>query len=208
MDSLCPHNHFYNMLTYNTRRPEITLPEYGRNIQQMVAHCMTIEDRDERTRCAYAIVDTIARLQPKLREQPDYKQKLWDQLAVISNWQLDIDWPVQPAGPEERDQRPERVMYPGRHIRQRHYGKDIELMIDQAVTMEDGPAKDELVYMLANHMKKTLQGFRNEVVSDAKVFKDLAEYSHGLIQLDPATTRLCEFNIIAPPTQGKKKKKR
>lgn len=100
------------MLTYNTRRPALTLPEYGRNIQQMVDHCLTIEDRDERTRCAYAIVDAMGRLFPKLKEQPDYRQKLWDHIMIMSGYQLDIDFPVEVAGPDKFQEGPSACPIP------------------------------------------------------------------------------------------------
>lgn len=196
------------MLTYNTRRPALTLPEYGRNIQQMVDHCLTIEDRNERTRCAYAIVDAMGRLFPKLKEQPDYRQKLWDHIMLMSGYQLDVDFPVEVAGPDEFKEAPERVPYPGRFIRYRHYGKEIELMIDRAAEMAEGPERDELVMLIANHMKKVLVSLDHDSVEDYRVFNDLAELSHGQIRLSPEEVRLYDFKFIAPPTTGKKKKKR
>jgi len=35
---------------YNTQRKRMALPEYGRNVQKMIDHIKTIEDRDERNR--------------------------------------------------------------------------------------------------------------------------------------------------------------
>ncbi|MCM1163562.1 MAG: DUF4290 domain-containing protein [Muribaculaceae bacterium] len=197
------------MLTYNTRRPALKLPEYGRNIQQMVDHCLTIDDRDERTRCAYAIVDTMGKLFPKLKEQPDYKQKLWDHIMIMSGFKLDVDFPVEVATENRFDTKPEPVPYPGRLIRYRHYGKDIELMIDRAAAMEEGPERDELCLLIANHMKKLLVALDHDTVEDSRVFRDLAEMSHGLIRMDlsPEPVKLFDFKFIAPP-QGKKKKKR
>lgn len=195
------------MLTYNTQLKKLILPEYGRNIQQMVDHCLTIEDRDERTRCAYAIVDAMGRLFPKLKEQPDYRQKLWDHIMIMSGYQLDIDFPVEVAGPDKFQEGPERVPYPGRFIRYRHYGKEIELMIDRAAEMPEGPERDELALLIANHMKKTLVALDRDSVEDYRVFNDLAELSHGQIRLSPETVQLYDFKFIAPPA-GKKKKKR
>ena len=65
-----------------------------------------------------------------------------------------------------------------------------------------------MVNLVANHMKKLLLAVNKDSVDDAKIFKDLAEYSHGMLRIDPETTRLHEFKIIAPPPTGKKKKKR
>lgn len=196
------------MLTYNTHRPRLVLPEYGRAIQRMVDHCVTIPDREERTACAYSIITAMARIQPKVKEQEDWKQILWDHLAYMSGFKLDIDYPVEVSSPDKYSSRPDNVPYPRRYIRYRHYGKDIELIIAKAMEMPEGPERDELVVMVANHMKKLLLAVNKDSVNDAKIFKDLAEYSHGMFRLDPETTQLHEFKIIAPPPTGKKKKKR
>ncbi len=196
------------MLTYNTGKPRLVLPEYGRNIQQMVDYCLTIENREERTRCAYTIVAAMLKLFPKIKEQDNYQQKLWDHLAIMSGFRLDIDAPVEMISHDPHDTTPERVPYSGHHIRYRHYGKDVELMIAKAVEMPEGPERDELVLLIANHMKKLLLTVSKDGVEDSKIFKDLAEYSHGEIRLDPQTTHLHDFQIIAPPPQGKKKKKK
>ena len=89
------------MLTYNTHRPRLILPEYGRAIQRMVDHCITIPDREERTRCAYSIISAMARIQPKVKEQEDWKQILWDHLAYMSGFKLDIDYPVEVSAPDK-----------------------------------------------------------------------------------------------------------
>lgn len=196
------------MLTYNTQLKRLILPEYGRNIHQMVDHCLTIEDRDERTRCAYSIINSMAKLFPKIKEEENYQQKLWDHLAIMSDFKLDIDFPVETVKADNLNLRPDKVPYTSGHIRYRHYGKDVELMINKAMGMELGPERDDLVLLIANHMKKLLTGVNADGVDDAKIFKDLAEYSHGELRLDPQTTRLHEFKIVAPANNGKKKKKR
>ena len=196
------------MLTYNTHRPRLILPEYGRAIQSMVDYCVTIPDREERTACAYSIITAMARIQPKVKEQEDWKQILWDHLAYMSGFQLDIDYPVEVSSPDKYSARPDKVPYPRRYIRYRHYGKDIELIIAKAMEMPEGVERDELVTLVANHMKKLLLAVNKDGVSDAKIFKDLAEYSHGMFRLDSEMTQLHEFKIIAPPPTGKKKKKR
>ena len=83
------------MLEYNTQKEKLVLPEYGRNVQQMVDHCMSIEDREERTRCAYAIIDIMSNLFSNLRDVDDFNKMLWNQLAIISDFKLDIDYPYE-----------------------------------------------------------------------------------------------------------------
>ena len=198
------------MLTYNTQLKKLKLPEYGRNIQQIIDYCCTIEDREERTRCAYSIIQIMGNLFPQLRDEADYKHKLWDHLAIMSDFKLDIDYPYEIIKEENLDQKPESVKYKLEKIKYRHYGKIIERMINSACTYPDGEEKDALVMLIANQMKKQIVQINNEDVEDAKIFKDLELYSNGKIKLTPETHVLHEFKIapVAQPAASKKKKKK
>lgn len=196
------------MLKYNTQLKKLILPEYGRNIQQMVDHCVSIEDRDERTRCAYSIIATMGNLFPNLRDIDDFKHKLWDHLAIMSDFKLDIDYPCEVIKPENLTTLPEKIEYLTSPIKYRHYGKNLELMIAKATVLEDGPEKEALISLIANHMKKLMLAVNSEGVENAKILKDLREYSHGMINLDPETYLLHEFKEAPVQQQGKKKKKK
>ena len=98
-------------LDYNTQREKLVLPEYGREIQKMVNYCMTLPDRDARLRCAYAIIDTMEQMNPQLTQTDNYKQKLWDQLALISDFKLDIDWPVDISKAKVISEKPQPVKH-------------------------------------------------------------------------------------------------
>ncbi len=196
------------MLKYNSQLKKLALPEYGRNIQQMVDYCCTIEDREERNKCAYTIIQTMGNLFPQLRDETDYKHKLWDHLAIMSDFKLDIDYPYEVVKEENLETKPERVDYHLDRIKYRHYGKMIEKMIDRACEYPDGEEKDALVMLIANHMKKLIFQINKEDVDDSKIFKDLAHYSHGQIRLDTATHSLHEFKEAPVPQQPAKKKKK
>ncbi len=196
------------MLSYNTQLKKLVLPEYGRNIQQMVDYCITIEDREERTRCAYTIISTMGNLFPQLRDVEDFKHKLWDHLAIMADFQLDIDYPCDVIKKENLESLPERVEYHLSPIKYRHYGKGVELMIAKASVMEEGEERDALISLIANHMKKLMLAISKDGVEDAKIFKDLAEYSHGAIRLNPETYHLHEFKEAPVVQTGKKKKKK
>ena len=198
------------MYKYNSQLKKLALPEYGRNIQQMVYHCCTIEDREERTRCAYSIVKTMGNLFPQLRDEPDYKHKLWDHLAIMSDFKLDIDFPYEVVKEENLETKPEFMGYQLESIKFRHYGKIIEKMIERACEYPEGEEKDALVMLIANHMKKLIFQINKEDVDDLKIFKDLTFYSRGKIQLDPAKHMLHQFKEApnAPKVQPKKKKKK
>ena len=195
------------MLTYNTQRKRLVLPEYGRNIQRMVDHCMSIEDRDERTRCAHTIVRSMGNLFPELRAEENY-HKLWDHLAIMSDFKLDIDYPCEIVKPDELNSKPEVVDYSQSRVRFRHYGKIIEQLIDSAAAMEEGPEREQLVMLIANQMKKQMLAVNPDGVEDQKIFNDLALYSHGAIRLDPRVHHLHEFMEVPVAQNGGKKKKK
>ena len=180
------------MPDYNTQQKKLIMPEYGRNVQQMIDHCVSIEDREERTRCANTIINIMGNLFPHLRDVDDFKHKLWDHLAIMSDFKLDIDYPYEIIRKENLRTKPDRIPYTLTPIRYRHYGKTLERMIKKCEDYPDGPERDQLISLLANHMKKSFLTWNKEVVDDDKIFKDLREYSHGRIDLSPETFRLKE----------------
>lgn len=195
------------MLNYNTGLQQLVLPEYGRNIQRMVDHCLSLTDREERTACAHAIIRSMGNLFPELRA-PENEHKLWDHLMIMAGFNLDIDFPCEVIGAADLATPPQTVAYPQAPIRYRHYGKLIHQMIEKASAMEAGHERDQMVLLLANHMKKQMLAVNPDGVDDAKVFKDLLELSHGAIRLDSSTTRLHEFKEMPVAAAGKKKKKK
>ena len=195
------------MLRYNTQMKPLRLPEYGRNIQKMVDFCLTIEDCQERTDCAFAIVKSMANLFPELKSNGQYSHKLWDHLAIMSDFRLDIDYPVEVVQQENLTSRPAPIPYKDNELRRRHYGRTILSMIDVAAGMEEGPERDALITLVANQMKKLLIETNRDGVDDRRVFNDLRELSQGRIFVDPATLRLNDY-IIPVQTSGKKKKKK
>lgn len=196
------------MLTYNTQLKPLALPEYGRMIHQMVEYATQIPDRDERTRCAFAIAKIMKKLFPQEFASPDGERKMWDHINIISDFKLDIDFPVEVSSAEAIHPKPEPILYGDQNIRHRYYGKNIQLMIDRVAELEEGPEKDSLISMIAHHMKKLMFTHNKEGVNDARILRDLAEYSKGRIQLDPETYILHEFREIEPVQNGKKKKKK
>ncbi len=196
------------MLYYNTAQPQMVLPEYGRIIQNMVDFCMTLPDKEQRTRCAHSIVKTMASLFPQLKgENGDYRN-FWDHINVMSGFKLDIDFPCDVIKQENLNPKPKRIQYAGSRPKFRHYGKIIEKMIGKVAVLEDGPEKDELISMVAHHLKKQMLEHNSEAMTDEKVLRDLCEYSDGKISLDPSSYILHDFKVIAAPSNSKKKKKK
>ena len=177
-------------MEYNTQRKKMELPEYGRSVQNMVDHALTIEDREERQRCANTIVNIMGGMFPHLRDVPDFKHKLWDHLAIMSDFKLDIDYPFEIVKREELEMKPGKISYPDRAIRYRHYGRFLESMIKKLSEMEDGEEKEALLHMLAVQMKKDLYNWNKEGIEDQKIVDDLREYSNGAIDLKVEDLRL------------------
>ena len=171
------------MMEYNTKQKKLPLPEYGRSVQKMVDHALTIEDREERQKCATTIVGIMGSMFPNTRNQPDYEQKLWDHLAIMSGFMLDIDYPFEVIKEEEFHVAPERVPYQTGEVKNRHYGRIVELMIAHACTLEEGEERNALIELIAVQMKKNYIAWNKEGVEDRKIFDDLREYTKGAIDI-------------------------
>lgn len=194
-------------MDYNTHRPLLTLPEYGRHVQDMVDFCLGLPDREQRTLCAKAIIGVMRKLTPQQANTPEKEQKLWDHLNIMSGFALDIDFPVDVLSRDDLTPRPKPIAYSSNRIRHRHYGKNIEQMIQVVADMEEGPDKEMLISLIAHHMKKLQFIHNKEGVDDAKILRDLAAYSHGKIDLDPNTYLLHEFKevqVAGPRRKGPK----
>lgn len=160
------------------------LPEYGREIHKMVEHALTIEDRGERQKCAETIVRIMERMFPQSRENMDYKQKLWDHLAIMSRFELDIDYPCDISVASKIAARPEPMAYPMKKIPVKHYGNMIFELFGKLKDMQPGIARDRLTYIVANQMKRNLTQWGHGTNSDKKIADDLACYTDGAIQLN------------------------
>ena len=191
-------------MEYNTQEKRLVLPEYGRNIQRMVDYCVTIEDRNERTRSDNTILNVMGNMFPHLRDVNDFKHILWDHLAIMSDFKLDIDYPYEIVKKENLYTRPPRIPYNNSRIRYRHYGKTLELMIKKATEYPNGAEKDQLVKLLATQMKKSFLTWNKESVDDRKIFKDLDELSGGKIVLDENVHKLTESRDILARNNNKK----
>ena len=195
------------MLSYNTHLKKLVLPEYGRIIQEMVDHCLTIEDRAQRNLCAQTIINAMGNLFPALKEGEENKRKLWDDLAIMSDFKLDIDYPYEIVQQDSLETNPDKIAYNTVISDNRHYGRHLIAMVQRAAQMEQSEERDALVLMLANQMKKVMLASGNDSTDDVRIFKDLAAISHGEFRLNPDEVKLNEYNIIVPPTSKKKKKK-
>lgn len=176
---------------YNTRRPQMVIPEYGRNIQKMVEHAINTPDREERNKIANAIISVMGQLNPHLRDIADFKHKLWDHLFIISNFKLDVDSPYPLPDKEVIFEKPQRMEYPTFNNRYKHYGKTIVDLIDKTVALPDGDEKNALTAIIANLMKKTYLSFNQDSVNDEQILEDLKLLSKGQLKVSE------EFELVS-----------
>ncbi len=177
-------------MKYNNKLEAIRVPEYGRHIQKMVDFAISIPERDRRNRIALSIVRTMRGLAPELGDTPSGEQIYWDHLALISDFNLDIDYPEGTLTRERLNTSIEKPAYTEHRIRFRYYGHLIEAMIREVCKMPVGKERAELEYFIALQMKRGYMTWNNEVVDDLKIFKDLYELSNGEIMLTPENCKL------------------
>jgi len=187
---------------YNTQRKRMALPEYGRNVQKMVDHIKTIEDRDERNRAAKTIIQIMGNLNPQIRDVGDFRHKLWDHLALIANFDLDIDSPYPKPEPSKFVEKPRQIPYRQGDIRFLHYGRIIELMIDAASEMEEGEEKEYLTTLIVNQMKKAYVTWNRSQVSDEVIIGDMKLLSRGKLKITDGV-KILEVRELIPPVKKK-----
>lgn len=187
---------------YNTQRKRMALPEYGRNVQKMVDHIKSISDRTERNRAAKTIISIMGNLNPHLRDVGDFKHKLWDHLALIANFELDIDSPYPKPEPAKFVEKPRQIPYRQGDIRFLHYGRIIELMIGTASDMPDGSEKEYLTTLIVNQMKKSYITWNRGQVADEVIINDMKQLSGGRLKMTEGV-RILEVKELLPPVKKK-----
>ncbi len=170
-------------MEYNTTRGKLIIPEYGRNVQKMVQHCLTIEDRNERNICAKSIVKLMGQLNNQFKDADDFQNTLWTHLFIIADFKLDIDSPYDIPKIEELKTLPKKVEYPNSKVKYRHYGKSLEAMVKVVKDFDEGEEKDYFVKNLAEIMKRSYMKWNRDNVKDEIIFKQLLELSDNKITI-------------------------
>lgn len=170
-------------MEYNTGRTELHMPEYGRIIQQLVERCKELSTKEERNEMCHAIVDFMGQRNPQLRDEENYKHKLWDHLFILADYDLDVDSPYPFPTREELAEKPKRMEYPKLQGDFKFYGKSILQLIELAIQQEDGEEKGALIEVIANNMKKSYNIYNKEHVTDDVIFRHLKELSEDRLDL-------------------------
>jgi len=170
-------------LEYNSQRPKLIIPEYGRHLQKLIDIAVETKDINQRNKLAKYIISVMGSLQPHLRDVPDFQHKLWDQLFIMSDFRLEVNSPFPIPSRELLSLKPERLAYPQNFPKYRFYGNNIIYMINQANKWEESDKKNILIRVIANHMKKSYLSWNKDSVKDEVIFKHLYELSKGKIDL-------------------------
>jgi len=172
-------------MEYNTSREDVKLPEYGRNVEKMIQHALSLEDRAQRNLAAEEIIRVMGQLNPQLRDIAEYTHILWDHLFIMSEFKLDVECPYPIPDAESAKKRPERIAYPDGNMKYKHYGKSIPGYIKSAIEMPEGEEKMELVRSIANMMKRAYLNWNRDSVNDEVIVEQLGKMSDGQLKVDP-----------------------
>ena len=189
-------------MEYNTNRTKLLMPEYGRNIQQMVEYCKSLPSKEERNEVAKTIVEFMGQRNLHLRDEENYKHKLWDHLYILADYDLDVDAPYPFPTKEELAQKPNRMDYPSFENEYKFYGKSILQLIDKAIELEEGEEKEALIQVIANNMKKSYNVYNKEHGQDEVIFGHLKELSQD--KLDLAGIETLDKSKIYHPNRNKR----
>ena len=191
------------MNEYNTGREHLILKEYGRNVQKLVDYLSTIEDKEKRTKYAHTLIELMRQITPSHKDNADSPQKLWDDLYIMANFKLDIDGPYPKPEADILERKPDKVAYQYNRIKYRHYGKNLELLIDKAVNMEDPEEKEAAIIYLGKLMKSFYATWNNDYIEDDVLVKQINEMSEGRLVIDIAKVK--EDNLFESLYKEKKK---
>jgi hypothetical protein len=186
------------MNDYNTNKPTLILKEYGRNIQKLVEYLKTIEDKEKRTLYASVLVDLMKQINPAVKETLENSQKLWDDLYIMADFDIDIDGPFPVPSRDILIRKPERLNYKASEIKYKHYGRNIQLLIQKAKEIEDPEEKEAAVLYIGRLMKSFHTIWNRENADDEIVLKNIKVMSNNELSFDIEKVRkenLFEINI-------------
>ena len=191
------------MNEYNTGRTHLILKEYGRNVQKLIDYLSTIEDKEKRSKYAHTLIDLMKQITPSHKDSPESPQKFWDDLYIMSDFKLDIDGPYPPPEKDVLERKPDKVDYQYNRIRYRHYGKNLELLIEKAINMEDPEEQEAAIIYMGKLMKSFYTTWNNNFIEDDVLVKQISDMSQGKLTID--IEKVKEGNLFEALYKEKKK---
>ncbi len=172
-------------LEYNTERQQLTLREYGRNVQNLVAQIKIVEDKEKRNKMAATLVELMKMINPEFsKDAQEYTQKVWDDLFIISKFDLDVDSPFPIPESTILERKPDRMKYQSNEIKFRHYGRNIEILIQDAIAMEDEAEKEGAIIAIGKLMKSFYLTWNKDNIEDEQVLKNIKQLSKDQLTID------------------------
>ncbi|NQW27914.1 MAG: DUF4290 domain-containing protein [Flammeovirgaceae bacterium] len=181
-------------MEYNTERNHLILREYGRNVQRMVVYLKTIEDQEKRNSYASTLVELMKSINPNVKDVPEYDQKVWDDLFIISGFKLDVVGPYPQPAPGVLTKKPEKVSYKYNRIKFKHYGRSLEILISDAMKLTEENEIKGAVISIGRLMKTFYQTWNKEEISDQTILKTIKELSNGQLEMD--LEEVMEFKLF------------
>lgn len=171
-------------MEYNTSRDHLILREYGRNVQNLVRYIRSIEDKEKRNVYAKTLVELMKQINPNVKDSNEYNQKVWDDLFIVSDFDMDVDSPFPKPNPQLLDKKPQRVGYKSNEIRYRHYGRNIENFIEEASKIEEKEDQEAAIVAIGRLMKSFFQTWNKDIIEDEQVLKHMRQMSGGKLDMD------------------------
>jgi hypothetical protein len=195
-------------MEYNTQRDQLTIPEYGRNLQKIVKYATGVEDRDKRTQIAHLVVDIMAQLHSQVKDSPELRHKLWDHLHIIADFKLDVDSPFPMPDKEVLTKSPNTLSYPKKDMKYRYYGKNMEGIIETAVEEHGEEDREKLALAIANILKKYYLTWNRDSVDDELIKKHLDDLSGGKLKVSDGHELTSTVSLIGRPKKNLPQKKK
>lgn len=190
-------------MDYNTSQPPLILREYGRNVQKLVKYLKTIEDKEKRTAYAHTLIDLMRQITPSFKETQETTQKLWDDLFIMADFDLDIESPYPVPEPEVLTKKPKRLDYLSNRIKYKHYGRNIELLVKEAAAKEDPQEREDAIIYIGKLMKSFYSTWNKEVIDDSVILENIKTISGGELDIDLDKVR--EDNLFERLYKNKKR---
>lgn len=176
-------------MNYNTSHEPIILKEYGRNVQKLVEYLKTVEDTEKRTEQAKALIELMKQITPSIKETLETNQKLWDDLYIMAGFDIKLEGPYPVPEEEVLNKKPQVVGYISNRIKYKHYGRNIELLIQEAIKKEDPKEREDAIIYIGKLMKSFYGSWNKEIIDDEVILENMQRMSGGKLDIDLSKVR-------------------
>lgn len=171
---------------YNSQLEPIILKEYGRNVQKIVQKIIAEPDNEVRLKLGHSLVGLMKQLAPSQKDNQETVQKIWNHLHIIADFQLNLENPPYPIpSPDLFTAKPKKVPYHDTKLSMRQYGKNIELLVQKAIDIEDEEEKENTVIYLGRLIKRFHHAWNpDSIIEDELIIEQIKRLSKGKLTVD------------------------